>query len=125
MKRMAVGTCEALTGVLDGVKYKIMCLKEPDYNMKLMSTYGAVINNVNYRPNHRTYKDESGMTKSTTFYYTQVFANHFLFCHAVDDHNNLHHSVPSIKGTWKTHNWVVRVFSFLLAISEVKAYLAH
>ena len=62
------------------------------------------------------------MTKK--FRYTEPFANYFLFCHAVDDHNNLQHSLPSIEGTWVTHCWPVRVFSFLLAISEINTYLA-
>ena len=55
--------------------------------------------------------------------YTEPFSNHFLYRHAVDDHNNLRHSVPSIESTWITSRWPSRVFSFILAIVEVNCYL--
>ena len=42
----------------------------------------------------------------------------------MDDHNNLRHSVPSLEQTWITHTWLVRVFCFFLAISEINTYLA-
>jgi hypothetical protein len=44
--------------------------------------------------------------------------------HAVDDHNNLCHALPSIEDSWVTHRWEIRVFSFVLAISKVNAFLA-
>ena len=44
--------------------------------------------------------------------------------HAVDDHNNLRHALPSIEDSWVTHRWEIRVFLFVLAISEVNAFLA-
>ena len=124
MKDKAVGSCHVLKGVLEGVKYKILSLREPDYYMKLMAAYGAVIENVKYRTNHRTYKDSNGDIVSTSFNYSQVFANHFLYRHLIDDHNNLRHMVPSIEGTWKTHNWIICVLTVILTVSEVNAYLA-
>ena len=39
----AVGTVESLPGHLDGVAFKIFAMKEGDYTMKRMSTYGATI----------------------------------------------------------------------------------
>jgi hypothetical protein len=42
----------------------------------------------------------------------------------VDDHNNLRHALPSLEDTWTTHRWEIRVFSFLLAITEINIYLA-
>ena len=32
--------------------------------------------------------------------------------------------VPLLEQTWTTHRWPVRVFSFLLAVTEVNCYLA-
>ena len=43
--------------------------------------------------------------------------------HAVDNHNNLQHAIPSIEGSWITHCWSNRVFSFILAISEVNTFI--
>ena len=53
---------------------------------------------------------------------TQVFAMHYWGRHMIDDHNKLQHSVPSIEGSWVTSRWADRVFSFLIAITEVNAY---
>ena len=58
-----------------------------------------------------------------SFQYPRPFDWHFRYRHAVDDHNNLHHGLPSIEDTWVTPRWECRVFSFILAISEINAYL--
>jgi hypothetical protein len=58
------------------------------------------------------------------FKYTEPFANHFLYRHCVDDHNNLGHTVISIEETCQIHCWFNHVFAFLLAISEVNTFLA-
>jgi hypothetical protein len=42
----------------------------------------------------------------------------------VDDHNNLRHALQSIEDSWVTKRWEVRVFLFILAITEVNAFLA-
>ena len=70
--------------------------------MKLFATYGSLTVPPNQTETVRIYK-WLGENVTTKFYYTEPFANHFLFRHAVDDHNNLQHSVPSIEGTWVTH----------------------
>ncbi len=57
------------------------------------------------------------------FKYFLPFDWHFCYRHMVDDHNNLHHAVPSIEGTWETQRWECRVFAFTLAVSEVNAFL--
>ena len=60
---------------------------------------------------------------SRRFHYTCPFDWHFWYCHAVDDHNNLRHSLPSIEDNWVTWRWETRVFTFLFAITEVNAFL--
>ena len=61
---------------------------------------------------------------TTRFKYMEPFANHFLYRHCVDNHNNLRHSGVSIKETWHTHCWANCVFAFLLLILEVNTFLA-
>ena len=90
----------------------------------MMTTYGAGIESETYHENKRRYEDNEGNWVTTFFKYTDVFANHFKFRHAVDDNNNLHHKVPSIEETWVTYHWENRVFAFLLVLSEVNAFLA-
>ena len=41
----------------------------------------------------------------------------------MDDYNNLRHQVPSLEETRTQHCWACRVFEFLLAVTEVNAYL--
>ena len=66
---------------------------------------------------------KDGQDQSASFKYTEPFYLHFRYRHAVDDHNNLRHQVPSLEETWTTCHWACRVFAFLLAVTEVNAYL--
>ena len=99
-------------------------MKDPDYVMKIMSTYGGLLENDWQPESARTYKDLAGKTQNVSFRYKIPFSNHFDYRHVVDDHNNLRHQVPSLEQTWTTHRWAIRVFSFLLAVTEVNCYLA-
>ena len=89
-------------------------MKDSDYVMKLMSTYGSLTPKEGCKDTQRTYKHQ-GTTVTTNFKYTAPYANHFLFLHAVDNHNNLWHSVLEIEETWTTMRWSNRVFAFLLS----------
>lgn len=86
--------------------------------MRMMATGGALLSNFTCKTTTRIY---DGITK--TFQYTLPYDWHFRYRHAVDDHNNLRHATPSLEATWVTHRWEIRVFTFLLAITEVNAYL--
>ena len=122
-EELEVGESDSLYGVLDGIPYNIFCMKEPDYVMKVMSTYGGLVVKEGQKESTRKY-EKNGAMHTKTFKYTVPFSNHFDFCHCIDDHNNLRHQVPSIEGTWKTHRWATRVFSFILAVAEVNTFLA-
>ena len=52
-----------------------------------------------------------------------IWKNH-IYTGATPNHNNLRHGLPSIEDSWATHRWECRVFSFILAITEVNAFLA-
>lgn len=119
-----VGETSSLCGKLDSVLYNIFGMKEPNYTMKLMATYGSLTTKPAQKETKRTYKKDGHMV-SKMFKYTEPFANHCLYCHAVDNHNNLCHSVPAIEETWVTHRWANRVFAFLLVVSEVNVFLFY
>ena len=113
-----VGDVDAIKGEKDGVQYNIFGMKEPDYAMRIMATGGGLV------------VDESCKTaycgngqNCISFKYTRPFDWHFRYRHAVDDHNNLRHTLPSLEDTWTTQRWEIRVFTFLLAITEVNVYL--
>jgi hypothetical protein len=83
--------------------------------MKLMSTYGSTLP-ANTASNRfpRSYEDANGNKATKEFKYTECFDNHFLYRHAVDDHNNLRHSDISLEETWSTHRWENRVFALCI-----------
>ena len=115
----AVGAVDALTGVLNSVRYYVFGMKEPNYTMKIMATGGVIESDDTCKT--ATRGQGAGRVQ---FPYTKPFDWHFRYRHAVDDHNNLRHAVPSIEGTWLTQRWEIRVFSFLLAVTEINIYLA-
>ena len=90
-----VGDTAAVEGELDGVPYNIWCFKEPDYVCKMFGTAGGL--NPGSDREHSRVWTEDGVSKSATFKYAEPFTLHFTYQHAVDDHNNLRHQVPSIE----------------------------
>jgi hypothetical protein len=68
---------------------------------------------------------KGGVKMMRTFQFPLPYDWHYKYCHAVDNHNNLRHSLPSIEHTIKTTCWEMCVFSFVLAVSEVNAFLAY
>jgi hypothetical protein len=98
-------------------------MKEEDYVMKLMATYGA-LRLIEEGVTQRSVSSRNGERQTFTFMYTEPFFNHFKFRHQVDDHNNLRHSPISLEESISTKDWRVRVFTFVLALVEVNARLA-
>eukprot|EP00957_Ditylum_brightwellii_P004362 330892-Ditylum_brightwellii.AAC.1 len=104
-----------LPGVLDSIGFDIFALKDPDYTMTVMSTYGQLVAPQGQKDNVRNvHLIGSTNDEKITFKYTEVFANHFQYCGAVDDHNNKHHygnggHQVSLETTWKTTRWELHV----------------
>ncbi len=117
----AVGTADARLGVKDGRSFYIYAMKEPDYTMMMMATYGNM-QEVPEGNAKRTYKN-GDQTTTTTFKYTTPFYNHFKFRHQVDDHNAKRHAPISVEDCLGARRWDVRQFSFLLALTEVNVKL--
>ena len=129
-----IGDTECIQGYIEDpcnidtssrVPYNIFCMKDADYTMKIMSTFGKLdILTEGRKKTARTITNKGSTNEIVEFEYTQPFAYHFDFRHCVDDNNHLRHSRPSLEETWTTHRWVLRVFAFLLALSEVNYFLA-
>ena len=118
----AVGDCDSWKGNMDEVPFHVYAMKEPDYVMSLMSTYGTNLRSG--KETCREWVDSDGTKKTTKFNYPEVVGNHFLYRHSVADHNNKRHSPISLEVVWGTKYWPNRVFSFLLAVTEVNVNLA-
>lgn len=119
-----VGWADVLPGILNGRRFRLFGMKEEDYVMKLMSTYGA-LKPIDDARTHRSVTDENGQRVNKSFRYTEPYVNHFKYRHQVDDHNNLRHSPISLEMSMNTKDWKIRVFMFLMAIVEVNARLAY
>ena len=120
---MEVGKTDSVRGETDGVKYDIFCMKEPVYTMKLMSTYSGLVDPPSTYEVHRHYI-ANNIEINKSFKLQEPLANHYLYRHVVDNHNNGRNALPSIEDTWGTHRWPNRVFAFILAISEINSWLA-
>ena len=99
------------------------CMKEPDYVVSLMSTFGTL------EPIGKASMKNwlvQGTKRKKQVTYTEVIHNHYKFWHAVDDHNAKRHSPPiSLEVVWATKWWPNRLFAFILSVTEVNAMLAY
>jgi hypothetical protein len=107
--------------MLDNAAFHLFAMKEPDYVMTLMSTYGTL-----GRKGKETERIvlENSIWQKIKFQYPEVIHNHFKYRHMVDDHNNRRHSPISFETNWATKRWENRVFAFILSITEVNVMLA-
>ena len=119
-----VGESAGITGKLDGEEYFLWGLKEPSYVMKMMATGGPLVVTDECKPQKR-YWTEGGLERVKDTQLPLPYDWHYKYRHAVDDHNNLRHALPSIEHTITTTCWEMRVFSFVLAVTEVNAFLAY
>ena len=118
-----VGEVDAIKGMKNGKSFFIHAMKEPDYTMMLMSTYG-LLNEEETGGTKRSYLHPVTREITTkSFKYTTPFFNHFKFCHQVVDHNNRRHSPISIEEVVACKRWPLRQFFFLLALTEVNTKL--
>jgi hypothetical protein len=118
-----VGTAGSIHGQKDGVDFDVYCLKEPDYTMMIMSTYGT--NMCMGETKKRVVRTADNTPERIEFQYPEVIHNHYQYRHCVDDHNASRHAPISIEATWATKRWECRVFAFLLAVSEVNCMRAY
>ena len=111
-----VGDADAIRGELDGIPFHIFAMKEPDYTMQIMSTYGTLERKGIEKKRHWM---EGGTKHVTTFCYPEVVHNHYAFHDMIDNHNSQPMHPISLEETWMTTRWPNHVFCFLLAVSVV------
>ena len=90
-----VGQCDTLPGTLSGKAFSIFCMKEENYTMKLMATYGVFVE-IDGSKTLKLLTAVNGEKFIKSFNYTETFHNIFKFCHQVGDHNNSRHSPLSL-----------------------------
>ena len=95
---------EAVQGSIIGKTYNIMAIKEPDYVMLMMKTYGT-LEYLEGSDTQRRYKGAGGELTTKRFNYCEVFGSHFIYRHQVDENSNWRHSTISVERTWDTKYW--------------------
>ena len=107
---------DALHGELDNVKFHIASMKEPDYVMMIMKTYGTL---GEFGEKEKRHYMVNRVKHVTTFRYPEVVHNHYCYWDVIDNHNRYRMHPLSMEETWMTMHWPNRVFCFLLAITMV------
>jgi Transposase IS4 len=115
-----VGYVDSLHGKLSSVDFHVTCMKEEDYVMMLMTTYGSEILLGDEKP--RTIGPNREKKKIR---YPEVVHNHYQYRDSVDAHNARRQAPIALEETWDTKRWATRVFTFFLALSEVNANLGE
>ena len=72
-----VGDCNSWKGSMEEVPFHVYAMKEPDYVMSLMSTYGT--NQCSGKDTPHEWVDGSGNSQKNKFNYPEVVGNHFLY----------------------------------------------
>ena len=111
-----VGDVDAIKGTMDGVPFHIHAMKEPDYIMMLMSTYGMTLRMGVTKRQHYTVE---GVKKVVEFQYPEIVHNHYKFHDMIDNHNSFQMHPISREETWMTMRWANHVFCFLLTVTIV------
>ena len=91
-------------------------MKEPDYVMRIMSTFGTLQKKGPEKKRH--YKVDR-QKEAKMFLNPEVVHNHYAYCDMIDNHNSQRMHPISIEETWITTRWPNRVFGFQLAITVV------
>ncbi len=86
-----VGVVESLPGTLARKAFKVFAMKEEDYVMKIMTTYGSCREVEQGATKQSVTDPTTGQKVTKTFKYYEPFYNHFTYQHQVDDHKNIRH----------------------------------
>ena len=110
-----IGESDAHQGMLDNVKFHVVVMKEPDYVMMFMTTYGTLARVGDEKRHYLV----NGVKHVKTFQYTEVVHNHYQYRDVIDNHNSARMHPISMEETWMTMHWSNHVFCFLLAVTMV------
>ena len=94
-----VGSADALRGQLDGVPVYIYGMKEPDYTMMLMGTYGTLAKQGEEKT--RNFMD-GGSKVVKKFKYPEVVYNPYQFWDVINNNNSMRMSPILMEETWMT-----------------------
>ena len=118
-----VGYVDAIKCSLEGVDVEIHCLKEPDYVMMLMSSYGTLERVRAEKKRIWTPISELMLQLRSTSSTHSVSPQSFSVLR-FSGYTQWKKNFP-MEETWKTTRWPCKVFSFLLAVTEVNCHMVQ
>ena len=110
-----VGDIDAIKVTMDGVPFHIQSMKDPDYIMMLISTYGMTLRMGVTKRRHYTVER---VKKVVEFQYPEIVHYHYKFHDMIDNHNSFWMHPISMVETWMTMR---HMFCFLL-MSPLSTY---
>ena len=93
-----------LPNIICGKSYHIMDIKDPDYAMLMMTTYGALENLEKLGMQWR-HKGSGKEVTTKRFNSLDIFGNHFHYRHQVDNNKNNCLYLIYVEKTWATTYW--------------------
>lgn len=113
-----VGYFNAIKASIEGTEFHVYGMKEPDYVLFFMTTYGTG----NWVGVDQIRKIAN---RQVMFKYPKVCHNHYKYCDSVNNHNARRMYPIALEEQWKTSRWPNWVFQFLLAVTEVNCNLVN
>jgi len=111
-----VGDVDVLPGMMQGHHFFLFAMKEPNYILSIMSTYGTTERTGD---EHIRAYTVNGTTRRKSIIYPECVTNHYMYRDSVDANNRDQMYLIALEEVWKTTWWPCCVFQFLLAITEV------
>ena len=115
-----VGDVDTRRGKLNGQTVFLHCMKEPDYVLMMMSSFGTEERMGEMKT--RNWKSGSGSNEqrhNKIIQYPELVHNHYQHRDAVDSHNARRMQPIALEEVWQTNRWDIRVLTFLLAVTAV------
>ena len=116
-----MGMIEARTE--DNKLFKIFCMKDPDYVMKIM-TICMTLGELEGAKTRRDLIESSGTKEMKQFKYRHPFGIHFRYSHLVENHNNWGHTPIYLERTQANKFCLDHNVLWYLAVLEVNTALA-
>ena len=113
---------EMLEASIDSLPFQVMCMKEPNYAMKIICKW-ITLDDFEWVQTRRDYLVD-GVKTTKTICYKHTFGMHYRFRHQFDDNDNKRHLHILVENTWATKFWKYRNCAWYLATSEVNTNLA-
>ena len=121
MQNKEVGDVYSFQGSMRWNRYHIIYIKDPDYVVVMMRTYGT-LEHLEGLDTQRRYKGAGWELVTKQFNNREVFGNHFNYRHKVDDKKNRRNSPITIDSTWTKNYWNGRCHAYFLPLTNQIAY---